>query len=136
MSSVRSIDGSLYRPSGIDGGGGPPHDSDMEKRVASLEADVRVIRDTLSDIRVQLANIPTKDDVSSVRSDLSPVRADVAAIKATLDGKAPASSVAEIKGRVDSLPTMPKITALMGLGITLCTAILGLYHFGIVHKWW
>lgn len=102
-------------PSGIDGGGGPPHDSDMEKRVASLETDVRAIRDTLTDIRVLLASVATKDDVASIRSDLSPMRADIAAVKTSLEGKATASSVAELKGRVDSLPGIAKISAVVAL---------------------
>lgn len=94
--------------SGLDGGGGPPHDSDMQRRVTSLETDVKAIRDTLTDIRVQLANMPTKDDIS-------PIRADIASIKTSLEGKATASSVAELKGRVDSLPGIAKISAVVAL---------------------
>ncbi|MFT8655920.1 MAG: hypothetical protein ABF785_04420 [Acetobacter papayae] len=87
----------------------------MEKRVASLETDVRAIRDTLTDIRVLLASVATKDDVASIRSDLSPMRADIAAVKTSLEGKATASSVAELKGRVDSLPGIAKISAVVAL---------------------
>lgn len=118
------------------GGGSGPHDPDMERRVATLESDVRTIRDTLADIRVLLANVPTKDDVSLIRSDLSPIRADIASIKSSMEGKATNSSVAEIKGQVSTLPTIPKISALMAVGVVLCSTILAIYRFGITHHWW
>jgi hypothetical protein len=45
---------SLARPAdaemSVAGGGGPPHDPDMENRVAALEADMKEVRTALGDI--------------------------------------------------------------------------------------
>lgn len=100
-------------------GGGPPHDSDMERRVAKLEDKMDGVQVTLNAIQVTLAemraSMATKDDISSIRADLSPIRADISSIKASLEGKASASSVSELKGRIDSLPGIAKISAVVAL---------------------
>jgi len=55
---------------GVDGSGGPPHDSEMERRVTALEAKVDGIKDTLNAMQVTLvkieASIATKDDISKL----------------------------------------------------------------------
>lgn len=122
------------------GGGGGGDMTELTRRVGDLEIKMETVQVTLNSIQISLARIEerqaSKDDISSLRGEISPVRADVAFIRASLDGKASAESVSEIKGQVSSLPTMPKIAALMAFGIAVCTAILGLYHFGINHHWW
>ncbi|WP_239015959.1 hypothetical protein [Novacetimonas hansenii] len=55
---------------GVDGSGGPHHDSEMERRVTALEAKVDGIKDTLNAMQVTLvkieASIATKDDISKL----------------------------------------------------------------------
>lgn len=48
---------------GLDGGGGPPHDEDMEKRVSQLEA--------------AMPNLATKADVEALRGDLHKMDASI-----------------------------------------------------------
>lgn len=47
----------------VDGGGGPPHDSDMEKRIESLEDDMKIIKQDLTDLKVSVAGISGKVDI-------------------------------------------------------------------------
>ncbi|ASC05245.1 hypothetical protein WSS15_23360 [Acetobacter pasteurianus] len=88
--------GSGTPPSGIDGGGGPPHDSDMERRIGKLEDKMDSVQDALNAIQVTLAEIKatmaTKDDLSNVRVE-----------------------VAEMKGRIAKLPSLAQIAALLAI---------------------
>ncbi|KAA8387643.1 hypothetical protein FKW31_03080 [Acetobacter sp. DmW_136] len=93
-------------------GGGPPHDSDMERRVSKLEDKMDSAQSTLNEIQITLARMEAS---ISTKDDLSPIRADIVAIKTSLDAKATASSMAELKGRVDSLPGIAKISAAVAL---------------------
>lgn len=120
-------------PSRLPPGGGGPYDPRMEQRVASLEAKMDKVQETLNSITVTLAKI---EATIVTKDDISPVRSDVAVIKTSLDAKATSASVAEIKGRVDALPTMPKISAILVLALTAATMILGIYHHGIIARWW
>lgn len=114
----------------IDGGSGPPHDSDMERRVASLETKVDSIKDTLSAIRETLAEIKSS---TATKDDIAAIGANISEIKGELTAKATAANVAEIKGRVDALPTTAKIVTI-GSGLTLFGGILAaLYHAGVSH---
>ncbi|WP_041249247.1 hypothetical protein [Gluconacetobacter diazotrophicus] len=56
--NVRLFPG-VPRTTGIDGGGGPPHDSDMNHRVTALESKFDGIKDTLNAIQVTLTRIET-----------------------------------------------------------------------------
>lgn len=49
----------------VDGGGGGPHDGDMEARVAKLEVAVEYIQRDVKDLR---------DDVRSLREDVKSIR--------------------------------------------------------------
>lgn len=59
---------------GVDNGGGPPHNGDMEARVAKLEAIAETTRDKIAGVETRLAVIEktmaTKDDLQAMRVDL------------------------------------------------------------------
>lgn len=116
-----------FPTNGSDGGnnelppsGGGPYDGDMERRVASLEIDVRAIKDTLSDIRIQLAGLPTKTDLDAFRHEVNLMAVDVGTVK----------------GRVSTLPTLSALSALAAIVTVAGSAILFLYHAGNKHGWW
>ncbi|WP_215762224.1 hypothetical protein [Acetobacter sp. P1H12_c] len=81
---------------GVDGGSGPPHDSDMERRVERLEKKMEDVQGALTSIQVTLAEIKatmaTKDDLTNVRVE-----------------------VAEMKGRIAKLPSLAQIAALLAI---------------------
>lgn len=71
--NVVSTDGSPWsQPPKVDGGGGPPHDSDMERRIASLEAKMDAVQTTLNAIQVTLARmeekLASKEDVHKLET--------------------------------------------------------------------
>ncbi|MGE0260313.1 MAG: hypothetical protein AB7H71_01475 [Alphaproteobacteria bacterium] len=72
----------------IDGDGGRPHPSDMERRVAALETDM-----------------------SEIKSDLKRLISDVAEIKRDMLGMK--LDVAEIKGRLSQTPTTIQLISLV-----------------------
>lgn len=96
------------------GGGGGDNGGmdDLTRRVGTLETKMDKVQDTLNAMQVTLAEIKAS---MATKDDISPIRADVSAIKATLEGKASSSSVAELKGRIDSLPGIAKISAVVAL---------------------
>ncbi|MFT8953623.1 MAG: hypothetical protein ABF979_15285, partial [Gluconobacter sp.] len=106
---------------------------DLARRVGNLETKMDKVQEALVSIQVTLArmeaSMATKDDLSLVRSDMT-------AMRTSLEAKATSANVAEIKGRVDALPTMAKLSALVAIGLTTATIILGVYHHGIVAHWW
>jgi len=84
--SIRRIDGSEYSPGGVvDIGGGPPHDGDMEARVAKLEADITAIK---IDVAVIKANGATKSDIAELKGVMGELRmgtkADLSEVKGGL----------------------------------------------------
>ncbi|MGD9615929.1 MAG: hypothetical protein AB7H90_12650 [Alphaproteobacteria bacterium] len=72
----------------IEGDGGQPHPSDMERRVATLETDMREIK---TDLKRLLA------DVGEIKRDMLGVKLDVA----------------EIKGRLSQTPTTVQLIGLV-----------------------
>lgn len=107
----------------VDGGGGPPHDSDMERRVASLEAKMDKVQDTLGSIQVTLARMEEK---MVTKDDFSPIRADVAVVKTSLDAKATSASVAVLDERTNKLASTRGVAGMLALA----TAALAL-----ISKW-
>lgn len=91
------------RSSGLDAGGGPPHDSDMDRRVKSLEEDVKVIKSDLTDIKVSLAKIDAT------------VTALVASVS-KLDGK---------------IPTGWSMIGMFASIVTMLVVVFGLIVFGL-----
>lgn len=68
--------GQSFRPKAsqrVEGGGGPPHDGDMERRVEDLErridrveAKLDTIIDSLSEVRAEIRHLPGKTFVITV----------------------------------------------------------------------
>ncbi|MGD1323539.1 hypothetical protein ACNHE5_01025 [Pandoraea pnomenusa] len=54
----------------IDGAGGPPNNGDMEARLKTLESTVSDIRERLAKIEVRLESSSSKADVAEVRAEL------------------------------------------------------------------
>lgn len=87
----------------LDGGGGPPHDSDMERRVTALEADAKAIKSDLTDIKVSLAKID----------------ATVAAL---------VTSVGRLDGKI---PTGWSMIGMFASIVTMLVIVFGLIVFGL-----
>lgn len=76
-----------YSPE-VDSSGGPPHDSDMEARVAKLEENYSKVLELLG--RLDVAIAAQSKDVSSLKND-----------------------IAEIKGKLSHMPTMWSVAGTM-----------------------
>ena len=57
---------------GIEGGGGPPHDGEMEARVAKLEAAVEYIQRDVGELRQSVEK--ARDDISVLKTDVGVVK--------------------------------------------------------------
>jgi hypothetical protein len=91
-------------PGPIDDGGGRSHPSDMERRVTSLEGDMREIKTDLKRLITDVAEIKrVVPDVAELKRDLAEVKRDMLGMK--LD-------VAEIKGRLSQTPTTVQLISL------------------------
>lgn len=116
MDDYRRIppEGSEYG-GGLPSGGGPPYDGDMERRVAKLEDQMDNVQNTLSSIRVTLAKIEscmaTKGEIHAVETSLT-----------------------DVKARVNSLPTLAKISTIAGIAslvvpLLLAVSMALLHHY-------
>lgn len=54
----------------IENGGGPPHNGDMEARVARLEEFAQEVRDRLARLETRAENFATKHDVSEAKNSI------------------------------------------------------------------
>lgn len=120
--SVRNLNAHPgFRPVGNDSsdtlppGGGPPYNGDMERRVSKLEDKMDNVQSILSDIRVTLAEIKasmaTKGEIHVVETSLTAV-----------------------KVRVNSLPTLAKISTIAGIAslvvpLLLAVSMALLHHY-------
>ncbi|MCP1273212.1 hypothetical protein [Gluconobacter albidus] len=95
----------------------------MERRVASLEAKMDKVQDTLGSIQVTLARMEEK---MVTKDDFSPIRADVAVVKTSLDAKATSASVAVLDERTNKLASTRGVAGMLALA----TAALAL-----ISKW-
>lgn len=111
----------------LEGGGGPPHDPDMERRLTSLEQDVKAIQATLGDMRVTLERLATRDDIKSLEDKISIFRTEVNAM---------AVDVGTVKGRVSALPTLTALSVIATLLGAFGTFIVFINRLGINHHWW
>jgi hypothetical protein len=89
----------------IDGDGGQPHPSDMERRVTALATDMREIKADLKRLISDVAEIKRViPDVAELKRDIAEIKRDVLGTK--LD-------VAEIKGRLSQTPTTIQLISLV-----------------------
>lgn len=108
-------------------GGGGPYDPDMERRVTSLEQDVKAIQATLGDMRVTLERLATRDDIKSLEDKISTFRTEVNAM---------AVDVGTVKGRVSSLPTLTALSVVATLLGAFGAFVVFINRLGINHHWW
>ena len=94
----------------------------METRVAKLEDALQGINITLATMTEQLRHLATKADLEQVRTGIQAVRTDTASLAGKLDGKAAATDLAELKGRVGRIPTVPMLTGLLALATAFLAA--------------
>ena len=115
-------------PSGTGGGGRLPPDGPLEPRVRALETSVASITTTLAVMSEQLKQLATREDVQAVRTELAGVSGKIDTNVAALSGKvettlasfsskvdrmALATDLAELKGRVARIPTVPVLTSIL-----------------------
>ncbi|MBT9288812.1 hypothetical protein [Prosthecodimorpha staleyi] len=105
------------------GSSGGPQDPMLEKRIENLEVEVREIRNTtsrleilLTEIRANLANVATRDDIQNIRTDTAKSREDLA----------------RIQGRLENMPSVwQMITVILGSQIALAGLLFTAIKFGI-----
>ena len=106
-SDARNLPG-VDRPTTSGGSGGePPDGKGNEPRVSALEASVVSIDKTLAVMSEQLKHVASREEL--------------AIVSAKLDGKASATDLAELKGRVARIPTVPVLVS-VGILISLLVA--------------
>ncbi len=84
---------------GTGGGGQPPRDGEIERRVRVLETSFHSLDKTLCIIVEQLKHVATREDL--------------AVISGKLDTKASATELAELKGLVARIPTVPVLVSIL-----------------------
>lgn len=96
-------------------GSGPPYNGDMERRVAKLEDKMDNVQNTLSSILVTLAKIEscmaTKGEIHAVETSLT-----------------------DVKVRVNSLPTLAKISTIAGIA-SLVVPLLLAFAMALLHHY-
>lgn len=64
-----------------------------------------------------------EDDMKEIRKDLRTLVIDSAEIRGMLKSMPSPSVIGELNGRVDSLPTVPKIAAMLGIAVAVMTIL-------------
>ena len=117
----------------VETGGGPPHDGDMEGRVAKLEETMAQVRERLAVIDANLASLATKADVATLKGDvetrLATIDGKLNAFDSKIDGKFDL-----INQKLDKFPTKLQLTvwsaggliALLGIAASLIALLLKL----------
>ena len=123
-----SIDEARRKVTGRRGSGGsdePPNPpNQLSDRIRELEKGAK-------SIETNLAIVLEKLDHVARSVDLERIRTDIANVSGKLDLKASAIDVAELKGRVLRIPTVP---TLVGLGVLLTMAAgLARWYFAYFH---
>lgn len=126
-------------PIGTGGSGRQPPDGPLEPRVQALESSVASIHTTLAVMSEQMKHLATREDVQNVRTEIAAIygkldtsaaavsgkidtnivalsgRVDttVAAFSSKIDRMTLATDLAELKGRVARIPTVPTLTSIL-----------------------
>jgi hypothetical protein len=124
--TVYGMDGKPFSGSGpVDGPPGPPHDNDMETRVAKLEAGVGEIKAILVEKVVPILSA-IESRLASLEAGEKIVEGRLQVIETKVSALPSGESFGEIKGRVASIPSLFQIGAVM-LGINAgIVAVAGL----------
>ena len=94
--------------SGVGGSGGLPHTPDTEARVTELEDAFQGINVTLARMDEWLAHLATEAGFERLRTEM-------VALAGKVDGKANATDLAELKGRVCRIPTVPVLASMLAV---------------------
>ena len=97
------------------GSGGPPHGPDMQARVAKLEDAFREISVTLGRLDVRLGQLASSADLERLRTEL-------VNLAGRIDGKAGAADLAELKGKVGRIPTVPVLVGMLTIVVIVLRA--------------
>jgi len=92
---------------------------DLERRVTTLEADIKTLLQDTAEIKGLLRAMPTSADVKDLKAEIGELKGRVAGLPSAVE-------FGELKGRVNSLPTTAKIASIA----SVAGAIIG-----IVVKW-
>lgn len=98
----------------------------VEKGVDISEAKRRSLKSgdgdgTFSDMETRVRRL--EDDMSEIKADLKSLLVSSAKIEGKIDGLPSAFEFGQLKGRVDMLPTMAKIAALVGLAVAVVSIL-------------
>ena len=88
----------------------------MDARVSRLEESTKRVDVSLAIITEQLRHLATAADVQGIRTE-------IATLSAKIDGKAGATDLSELKGRVGRIPTVPVMLGVITIAGFILEAI-------------
>lgn len=86
--------------------------SDLERRVTTLESDMKKLLQDTAEIKGLLRAMPTSSDFKDLKAMLA---ADIGELKGRVSGLPSAVEFGELKGRVNALPTTAKIASIVSI---------------------
>jgi len=138
-------------PPPVDKGDEPPHDSDMEARVARLEEDMKEVKGILGRLEPMIIRIDERSRTAVTQADLAAVRAEIlaankaditdlkgelAVVKMDMKGELTVSQMdlkgelAVIHAKLSERPTtFTIITWFFGISLGLITAVLSIARY-------
>lgn len=86
--------------------------SDIERRVTTLESDMKKVLQDTAEIKGLLRGMPTSADFKDLKAMLA---ADIGELKGRVAGLPSAVDFGELRGRVNALPTTAKIASIVSI---------------------